>query len=190
MQIPSFIFLIHLLSSISIGHGRSNIQRSKRSYNCLPGCATCSPLNGCLSCKPRFFFHLVLEGIRQRGVCLTSCPLGHYGMRSPHVMFCSYCPAECKPDCASCFSEHFCTRCHPGSFLFQGKCGNSCPNGLAAITELRECAGNIQWRSWMETRTRQVPHFLRVHADPCPHVSEVRKCIIRKGVNSNEFKSI
>uniref|UniRef100_A0A3B3HDW8 R-spondin Fu-CRD domain-containing protein n=1 Tax=Oryzias latipes TaxID=8090 RepID=A0A3B3HDW8_ORYLA len=182
MQIPSFIFLIHLLSSISIGHGRLNIQRSKRkysnvpllsgSYNCLPGCATCSPLNGCLSCKPRFFFHLVLEGIRQRGVCLTSCPRGHYGVRSPHVMFCSYCPAECKPDCASCFSEHFCTRCHPGSFLFQGKCGNSCPNGLA----LMRCNPQ-KWTSWIETRTRQVPHFLRVHADPF-HLCSIRCGII------------
>ncbi|KAG8011215.1 hypothetical protein GBF38_005912, partial [Nibea albiflora] len=45
----------------------------------------------------------------------------------------------CKEDCASCFSENFCTHCHPGHFLFQGKCENNCPNGLTANAALREC---------------------------------------------------
>ena len=55
----------------------------------------------------------------------------------------SHWPAECKADCASCFSETFCTRCHPGHFLFRGKCENVCPKGLEANTALRECTGNI-----------------------------------------------
>lgn len=50
-------------------------------------------------------------------------------------------PAECHADCASCFSENFCTRCHPGHFLLRGKCETSCPNGLAANAALRECIG-------------------------------------------------
>lgn len=47
----------------------------------------------------------------------------------------------CKDDCAFCFSENFCTRCHPGHFLFRGKCENSCPKGLTPNTALGECTG-------------------------------------------------
>lgn len=121
------------------GQDGTNILRHRRSSPvssvCQSGCATCSALNGCLSCKPRLFFHLELDGIRQRGACLSSCPRGHYGMRSPHISTCS----KCKADCASCFSEHFCTHCHPGHFLLRGRCKSSCPKGLTANTALREC---------------------------------------------------
>lgn len=166
--------------------------------------------------------------MRQRGTCLSSCPRGHYGMRSPHISTCtskyhehteerrndvkliwdetelnrsdfteptlrftanlsgsvpsgyglkySQCilrtdlksvsreyllvswqcrhstltkvnfhwPAGCKEDCASCFSENFCTHCHAGHFLFRGNCENSCPNGLTANTALRECTGETR----------------------------------------------
>lgn len=46
------------------------------------GCLTCSDYNGCLSCKPRFFMHLERSGMKQIGVCMTSCPSGFYGTRS------------------------------------------------------------------------------------------------------------
>uniref|UniRef100_A0A3B5QNN9 R-spondin 3 n=1 Tax=Xiphophorus maculatus TaxID=8083 RepID=A0A3B5QNN9_XIPMA len=148
---------------------------------CQVGCATCSLLNGCLSCKPRFFFHLELDGIQQRGTCMSSCPRGHYGMRSPHISTC----IKCKVDCASCFSENFCTRCHPGHFLFRGKCESSCPNGLTA-NALMQCMPQGErrfhcevgeWTSWgqcvrkqnttvhrrgEETRTRQILFILSV----------------------------
>lgn len=62
---------------------------SSVSSDCQAGCATCSALNGCLSCKPRFFFHLELDGMRQRGTCLSSCPRGHYGTRSPQISTCT-----------------------------------------------------------------------------------------------------
>ncbi|XP_051264564.1 R-spondin-3-like isoform X1 [Dicentrarchus labrax] len=216
---------------------------SPMSRLCPAGCATCSALNGCLSCKPRLFFHLELDGMRQRGTCLSTCPRGHYGMRSRHISTCT----RCKEDCASCFSEHFCTHCHLGHFLFRGKCENSCPNGLTANAALRECtecsvgcevcvrrnmcvrcrAGlyflhgqchltcprgfepDVQflqcvpqvhcqvgeWTDWgpcvrkrsmrayrrgEETRTRQVLQSPSLHGDPCPHVSEIRKCVIKK----------
>ncbi|TWW68997.1 R-spondin-3 Cabriolet, partial [Takifugu flavidus] len=102
---------------------------------CPAGCASCSAMNGCLSCKPRLFFHLELDGMRQKGVCLSSCPRGYYGKRSPRTNTCN----RCKEECHSCFSEHFCTRCPPGRFLFWGKCEISCPNGLTGDALLREC---------------------------------------------------
>ncbi|XP_039981939.1 R-spondin-3-like [Xiphias gladius] len=210
---------------------------------CPAGCASCSALNGCLSCKPRLFFHLELDGIRQRGTCLSSCPRGHYGMRSPHINTCT----RCKEECAFCFSENFCTRCHAAHFLFRGKCENSCPNGLTANTALRECTEcpigcevcvrrNVclrcradlyflhgqchltcpsgsepdvqvmqcipqvncevgEWTEWgpcmqkrsmrpysrgKETRTRQILRAPSLFGDPCPHVSEIRKCVLKK----------
>uniref|UniRef100_A0A672GZ33 R-spondin 3 n=1 Tax=Salarias fasciatus TaxID=181472 RepID=A0A672GZ33_SALFA len=157
---------------------------------CPSGCATCSPLNGCLSCKPRLFFHLEQDGMRQKGTCLTSCPRGHYGVRSPHISTCT----RCKVDCASCFSENFCTQCHPGHFLYRGKCESSCPKGLTANTALRECTVHCEvgeWTVWgpcvrkqntrayrrgEEARTRQVLHSPSFYGNPCPHVSEIRKC--------------
>lgn len=132
---------------------------------CPAGCASCSAVNGCLSCKPRLFFHLEQDGMRQKGACLSSCPRGYYGKRSPRTNTCNskqrrrvllqstisksmnnncccfWRPAGCKEECHSCFSEHFCTRCPPGRFLFWGKCEISCPNGLTANTLLRECTG-------------------------------------------------
>lgn len=237
---------------ISVSAGSSSAGRP-----CPAGCATCSALNGCLSCKPRLFFHLELDGMRQRGTCLSSCPRGHYGTRSQHISTCTsryqrgvegcfnqvclillkwpytggrcletwvrlgmhtnwfkgklhpkmemntamlfcceapglFCglqnshdslslhfwvslsfnprecwenkvninivywpdflwPAGCKEDCASCFSENFCTHCHPGHFLFRGKCEISCPNGLTANAALRECTG-------------ETPHSALVHS--------------------------
>uniref|UniRef100_A0A4W6EMC9 R-spondin 3 n=1 Tax=Lates calcarifer TaxID=8187 RepID=A0A4W6EMC9_LATCA len=167
---------------------------SSGSKLCPAGCASCSALNGCLSCKPRLFFHLELDGMRQRGTCLSSCPRGHYGMRSPHINTCT----RCKEDCSFCFSENFCTRCHPGHFLFQGKCESSCPNGLTPNTALRECTVHCEVGEWTEwgpcirkrsmrayrrgevTRTRQVLRSPSVYGEPCPHVSETRRCIIKK----------
>lgn len=235
MQIPSLIWMLQLMN-VSKGPDSTSVLRFKRSEQagnmCQAGCATCSPLNGCLSCKPRFFFHLELDGIQQRGTCLSSCPRGHYGMRSPHISTC----IKCKVDCASCFSENFCTRCHPGHFLFRGKCESSCPNGLSANTALRECTecaagcelcvgrnnctrcradmylfhGNMvsdcrlslevhcevgEWTSWSqcvrkqnttahrrgeETRTRHILSSPSASGDPCPHVSEIRKCALKK----------
>lgn len=53
------------------------------------GCLTCSDYNGCLSCKPRFFMHLERIGMKQIGVCMTSCPPGFYGTRFPERSPCT-----------------------------------------------------------------------------------------------------
>ncbi|XP_060948040.1 R-spondin-3-like [Limanda limanda] len=240
-----FLWILHFMD-LARGADNTNILRYRRSSSvarlCPAGCASCSALNGCLSCKPRLFFHLELDGMRQRGTCLSSCPRGHYDKRSPQFNTCT----RCREDCAFCFSETFCTRCHPDHFLFRGKCGNSCPNGLTANTALRECTecpagcevcvkinecvrcqadlyflhgqchhncpsgsepdvqlmqctpqvqfGVGEWTKWgpciqkkslranrrgEETRTRQLPRSTCV-GDRCPHVSEIRKCVIKK----------
>ncbi|KAM4522775.1 R-spondin-3-like [Odontesthes bonariensis] len=246
MHTPSLIWILHLMN-LSNGQDGPNILRWKRSSSssmlCQTGCATCSALNGCLSCKPRLFFHLELDGMRQKGTCLSSCPRGHFGTRSPHISTCT----KCKADCASCFSETFCTRCHPGHFLLRGKCESSCPKGWTANAELQECtecpagcelcvkSGTCtkchadmyhlhgqchhicprgfepdvplmqcipqidcevgEWTGWSqcaqkenkranrrgeEARTRQVLRSPSACGDPCPHVSEIRKCVVKK----------
>ncbi|XP_029985174.1 R-spondin-3-like isoform X1 [Sphaeramia orbicularis] len=251
MRISLFIWILHFMN-LTKGQDSTKLMPYRRNSSvsrlCPAGCATCSALNGCLSCKPRLFFHLELDGMRQRGTCLSSCPRGHYGMRSPYINTCT----KCRDDCASCFSENFCTRCHLGHFLFRGRCENSCPNGLTADTELRECTEcppgcelcmkrntcvrcrtdlyfhqgqchltcpsgfepDVQlmqclaqvsplivhcevgeWTEWSpcarkrsmrayrrgeETRTREVLHSPSLYGDPCPHVSEIRKCVIKK----------
>ncbi|XP_055362044.1 R-spondin-3-like [Betta splendens] len=138
MWVPLFIWILHVMSFTKGLDGAKNLQHSLSSSVsrlCPAGCETCSALNGCLSCKPRLFFHLELDGMRQRGACLSSCPRGHYGTRSPHINTCT----RCKDDCALCFSENFCTRCYPGHFLYRGKCESSCPNGLTPNPALGEC---------------------------------------------------
>lgn len=164
MQIPSLIYILHFMN-LTKGQDRTNVLRCRRSSSvssvCPAGCATCSALNGCLSCKPRLFFHLEQDGMRQRGTCLPSCPRGHYGLRSPHISTCT----KCKADCASCFSENFCTHCHLGFFLFRGKCESSCPKGLVANTALRECTecpAGCEWcvRKNMCTRCREDMYIL------------------------------
>lgn len=61
------------------------------------GCLTCSDYNGCLSCKPRFFMHLERIGMKQIGVCMTSCPPGFYGTRSPERNTCTSKPSHDVP---------------------------------------------------------------------------------------------
>ncbi|CAL8393575.1 unnamed protein product [Gadus morhua 'NCC'] len=102
---------------------------------CQAACVTCSTNNGCLLCKPRLFLYIQLDGMRQRGLCLSSCPRTYYGVRSPPTHTC----LRCLEDCDHCFSRHFCTRCRSGLFLFHGRCENSCPDGLTPNNVLREC---------------------------------------------------
>ncbi|KAL6086148.1 hypothetical protein STEG23_004401 [Scotinomys teguina] len=105
------------------------------SQGCQGGCATCSDYNGCLSCKPRLFFVLERIGMKQIGVCLSSCPSGYYGTRYPDINKCT----KCKADCDTCFNKNFCTKCKSGFYLHLGKCLDSCPEGLEANNHTMEC---------------------------------------------------
>uniref|UniRef100_A0A668A6M1 R-spondin 3 n=1 Tax=Myripristis murdjan TaxID=586833 RepID=A0A668A6M1_9TELE len=153
------------------------------------GCLTCSDYNGCLSCKPRFFMHLERIGMKQIGVCMTSCPPGFYGTRSPDRNTCT----KCRPECDSCFNKNFCTRCRAGYYLHLGKCQESCPEGLVRSDTQRECVG--EWSEWspcsrsgrtcgfkrgQETRTRQVLQYPSPFGKPCPEISEIKECLVKR----------
>uniref|UniRef100_A0A096MG18 R-spondin 3 n=1 Tax=Poecilia formosa TaxID=48698 RepID=A0A096MG18_POEFO len=162
------------------------------------GCLTCSDYNGCLSCKPRLFMHLERIGMKQIGVCMTSCPPGFYGTRSPERNTCT----KCRSECDSCFNKNFCTRCRAGFYLHLGKCLDSCPVGMVHSDAQRECVPTLlvhcevgEWSEWspcsrsgrtcgfrrgQETRTRQVQQYPSPFGNPCPDISEVKECLVKK----------
>ncbi|XP_061531538.1 R-spondin-3 [Phycodurus eques] len=142
LQLISFVWIIlHCMDYTgcqqhSTSRHRQHKQISGVSSGCQQGgCLTCSDYNGCLSCKPRFFMHLERIGMKQIGVCMTSCPPGFYGTRSPERNTCT----KCRSECDSCFNKNFCTRCRIGFYLHLGKCQESCPEGLVRSDTQREC---------------------------------------------------
>uniref|UniRef100_A0A8C9WBH5 R-spondin 3 n=1 Tax=Scleropages formosus TaxID=113540 RepID=A0A8C9WBH5_SCLFO len=164
--------------------------------SCYGGCLTCSDSNGCLSCKPRYFFLLDRLGMRQVGMCLLSCPSGYYHIRSRDINKCSNCAA----DCDTCLDEDTCTRCRQGLYLLQGKCHSACPEEFFANEQLMECKPQVhcevgEWGSWSpcfrggstcgfklgeQIRTRDVLLVTPSNSHPCPAVSEKRDCISKK----------
>ncbi|XP_027704383.1 R-spondin-3 [Vombatus ursinus] len=184
--------------------GSQNASRGRRqrrmhpnvSQGCQGGCATCSDYNGCLSCKPRLFFVLERNGMRQIGVCLSSCPSGYYGTRSPDINKCT----KCKADCDTCFNKNFCTKCKNGFYLHLGKCLDTCPEGLEANNHTMECASIVhceasEWSPWSpcmkkgktcgfkrgtETRVREIIQHPSAKGNLCPPTSETRKCVVQR----------
>ncbi|KAK2516485.1 hypothetical protein Q9233_013610 [Columba guinea] len=166
------------------------------SQGCQGGCATCSDYNGCLSCKPRLFFVLERIGMKQIGVCLSSCPSGYYGTRYPDINKC----AKCKADCDTCFTRNFCTKCKSGFYLYSGKCLEKCPDGLEANNHTMECTSIMhceasEWSPWSpctkkgktcgfkrgnEVRVREIVQHPSARGNPCPATSESRKCIVQR----------
>ncbi|XP_053737124.1 R-spondin-3 [Synchiropus splendidus] len=251
LQLISFVLIIlHGMEYTgcqqhSSSRHRQHKQISGVSSGCQQGgCLTCSDYNGCLSCRPRFFMHLERIGMKQIGVCMTSCPPGFYGTRSPDRNTCT----KCRSECDSCFNKNFCTRCRPGFYLHLGKCQESCPDGLVRSDAHRECvlkcpadcescvnsetctrcrAGLYQlngrchhvcpddfepsdklmectpqvhcevgeWSEWspcsrsgrtcgfkrgQETRTRQVQQYPSPFGKPCPDISEIKECLVKR----------
>lgn len=251
LQLISFVLIIwHCMDYTgcqqhSSSRHRQHKQISGVSSGCQQsGCLTCSDYNGCLSCKPRFFMHLERIGMKQIGVCMTSCPPGFYGTRSPERNTCT----KCRSECDSCFNKNFCTRCRPGFYLHLGKCQESCPEGLARSDTQRECVPKCpaecescvntetctrcrsglyqlngrchhvcpedyepsdklmecvlqvhcevgEWSEWnpcsrsgrtcgfkrgQETRTRQVLQYPSPFGKPCPDISEIKECLVKR----------
>ncbi|KAK1338014.1 hypothetical protein QTO34_001119 [Cnephaeus nilssonii] len=166
------------------------------SQGCQGGCATCSDYNGCLSCKPRLFFVLERIGMKQIGVCLSSCPSGYYGTRYPDINKCT----KCKADCDTCFNKNFCTKCKSGFYLHLGKCLGNCPEGLEANNHTMECVSIVhceasEWSAWSpctkkgktcgfkrgtETRVREITQHPSAKGNLCPPTSETRKCTVQR----------
>ncbi|XP_073075670.1 R-spondin-3 isoform X1 [Manis javanica] len=184
--------------------GSQNASRGRRqrrmhpnvSQGCQGGCATCSDYNGCLSCKPKLFFVLERIGMKQIGVCLSSCPSGYYGIRYPDINKCT----KCKADCDTCFNKNFCTKCKNGFYLHLGKCLDNCPEGLEANNHTMECVSIAhceagEWGPWSpcakkgktcgfkrgtETRVREITQHPSTKGNLCPPTSETRKCTVQR----------
>ncbi|KAM9724442.1 R-spondin-3 [Menidia menidia] len=251
LQLVSFVLIIlHCMDYTgcqphSSPRHRQHKQFSGVSSGCQQGgCLTCSDYNGCLSCKPRFFMHLERIGMRQIGVCMTSCPPGFYGTRTPERSTCT----KCRSECDSCFNRNFCTRCRAGFYLSVGKCQQNCPEGMVPSDTQKECVPRCpadcelcansetctqcrpgffqlsgrcyhicpdeyepndklmecttqvhcevgEWSEWspcsklgktcgfkrgQETRTRQVLQYPSPFGKPCPEISEIKECLVKK----------
>ncbi|GCC23733.1 R-spondin-3 [Chiloscyllium punctatum] len=185
--------------------GSQNASRGRRhrrtnasvSQGCPKGCDRCSEYNGCLSCKPRLFFFLERNGMRQTGVCLSSCPSGYYGVRTPEMNKCTRCRAD---NCDTCFNKNFCTKCKPGFYLHKGRCFDICPEGFTPNNQTMECTTAVhcevsEWTAWgpctkqgktcgfrrgNESRKRDIVQFPSAQGNPCPKITETRKCIVQR----------
>ncbi|KAK6488631.1 R-spondin-3-like [Huso huso] len=201
LQLISLVLIfLHSMEYIDTQQA-SRIRRHRKlhpgvSHGCQGGCATCSDYNGCLSCKPRLFFFLERDGMRQTGVCLSSCPSGYYGTRSPDINKCT----KCKADCDACFNRNFCTKCKAGFYLHMGKCLDVCPDGFEPIGQHMECTAIVhcevgEWSQWSpcskrgktcgfkrgeESRTRETLRIPSASGDTCPATKEKRKCVVQR----------
>ncbi|XP_039595292.1 R-spondin-1 [Polypterus senegalus] len=194
------VFLIFLEYAGSLSMLKGSRQRrisTDMTVVCSNGCESCSEINGCLKCLPKLFILLERNDIRQKGICLASCPVGYFDLRQPDMNKC----IKCKIDnCEACFSKTFCTKCKEGLYLYKGKCYSSCPEGSTALNGTAECNSVVQcelgeWGSWgpctkrgkqcgfklgTQNRTREV--LQPALSDPalCPSETENRKCTVQK----------
>ncbi|XP_043919959.1 R-spondin-3 [Protopterus annectens] len=201
LRLIALVFIIlNFMEYIESQQG-SRGRRHRRTHpstqqGCQGGCASCSDYNGCVSCKPRLFFFLKRSGMKQIGVCLSSCPNGYFGERTPEINKC----AKCKPDCDACFNKNFCTKCKSGLYLQKGKCLESCPESFEPSNHTMECKPIAHcevsdWTSWSpctkkgktcgfkkgnESRSRDVLQFPSALGSPCPSLSETRNCIVQR----------
>nr|XP_053635511.1 R-spondin-3-like [Cherax quadricarinatus] len=94
---------------------------------CPYGCAQCTPINGCLSCKPPFSLLLHREGARQTASCTRVCPSGFYKLkRNKKRGFCAKCMLR---GCSECSTRHYCSVCKTGLLRHAGRCRKRCPPG-------------------------------------------------------------
>ncbi|CAL4060363.1 unnamed protein product, partial [Meganyctiphanes norvegica] len=94
---------------------------------CPYGCTQCSPVNGCLACKPPYYLLLLREGHSQIALCRKTCPKGFYKIRRKKKRgFCGKCMIR---GCSQCSTRHFCSDCKNGWVRYAGRCHKQCPPG-------------------------------------------------------------
>uniref|UniRef100_V9KRG6 R-spondin-1 n=2 Tax=Callorhinchus milii TaxID=7868 RepID=V9KRG6_CALMI len=202
MQFGLFLVVIILNSMDYTGSSVAKGRRQRRISTeitpvCPKGCELCSEYNGCLKCLSKLFILLERNDIKQTGICLPSCPIGYFGVRTPEMNKCTKCKIE---NCEACFSRNFCTKCKEGLYLHRGKCYDSCPEGFAATNDTMECSHAAQcdlgeWSQWgpctkrgktcgfkrgSETRTRELLQAPSIEDVKCPPNSESRTCTVQR----------
>ncbi|XP_045128102.1 R-spondin-1-like [Portunus trituberculatus] len=94
---------------------------------CPHGCARCTPVNGCLACKPPFFLLLHRDGASQTASCTRACPMGFFKLRRGKKRgFCAKCMLR---GCSECTTRHYCSICKAGLVRHAGRCRKKCPFG-------------------------------------------------------------
>uniref|UniRef100_T1JBV6 R-spondin Fu-CRD domain-containing protein n=1 Tax=Strigamia maritima TaxID=126957 RepID=T1JBV6_STRMM len=170
--------------------------REKRTLygnQCPRGCRICSPANGCVRCKSRFFLLLRRTHMRQIGVCVLSCPLHHYGTGNRGFNYCTKCKIE---KCDICFNKNYCTRCVDNYVEHRGQCINQCPEGTSSQNETsQKCLPKVdcgidEWSPWgvcakkgrtcgfkygFQSRVRAIK-LPSSSAGRCPPITDNRRC--------------
>ncbi|KAJ8305960.1 hypothetical protein KUTeg_016505, partial [Tegillarca granosa] len=161
--------------------------------NCPRGCTNCSLDNGCTACRRGFFFTFIRTGMRHRGMCVASCPLGYYGVRRKTYSFCNSCQID---HCSACFSRSYCTLCQPPYISYRGRCLERCPSGLYYANYSKDCRLIVDcmigpWSPWstcsrsgqtcgykygITSRSREVLEGPSPNGASCPALSENRCC--------------
>ncbi|KAG8010243.1 R-spondin-3 [Nibea albiflora] len=154
---------------------------------CRSDCDSCFNRNFCIRCRAGFYLH--------QGKCQENCPEGV--ARSDTQRECvPMCPAECE----SCVNSETCERCRPGLYQLNGRCHHVCPEDYEPNDKLMECTAQVhcevgEWSEWspcsrsgrtcgfkrgQETRTRQVLQYPSPFGNPCPEISEIKECLVKR----------
>ncbi|GLD69150.1 R-spondin-3-like protein [Lates japonicus] len=135
----------------------------------------------------RLFLHLELDGMRQRHLSVV-LSRGHYGVSCLHI---NTCTSRVQRGLAA--SGNFCTRCHPGHFVRANVKLSKWSDTKHSSARMHWCTEVGEWTEWGPcigkgyhgptggevTRTDRSCGPVS-HSEPCPHVSETRRCIIKR----------
>lgn len=136
---------------------------------CSTGCEVCVRRNMCVRCRADLY-HL-------HGLCHPSCPRGF----EPDVQL-----MQCLPQGESSpflVITSLNTHLHFPRLLPVSIPLSSVHCEVGEWTDWGPCVRRRSMRAYRrgeETRTRRVLQSPSASGDPCPHVSEIRKCVIKK----------
>ncbi|KAI0224243.1 R-spondin-2 [Lamellibrachia satsuma] len=163
---------------------------------CPRGCATCSRINGCVTCHKGFFLLLIRNGVTQKGVCVDRCPDGYFGMHRRAYSKCLRCSI---PNCSTCFDQTYCTKCTPPYLTYHGKCIDKCPRGEYYASYTKQCKTTVEclvspWTRWsvcqrngqtcgykygISMRTRDVWQRPSPGGERCPGTLQTHRCRLK-----------